>query len=284
MEERLFTLKNNELNQLDEKKQLKVLQSLESGRVIYLPDLTFKLQPEEQCLLSENILHPKHKNISYDYLRNHLAGTQSAPMATMCEVMKRFATFTKQLVDQVLPHYSPHLQWGRTSYRPAEILGRKTSKRKDDTRLHVDSFAATPVNGLRIFRVFSNINPHGQPRVWHLGEPFADVLNHFAPRIKPYRPLQAQWLKWLKATKTLRTAYDHFMLQLHDSMKLDDEYQNTVSKQRIDFPSQSTWLVFTDHVSHAAISGQYLLEQTFYLPVSAMQNTQLSPLAALDRI
>jgi hypothetical protein len=68
------------------------------------------------------------------------------------------------------------------------------------------------------------------------------------------------------------------MLHLHDKMKRDDRYQSKVNKTRIDFPSQSTWIVFTDHVSHAALSGQYLLEQTFYLPVSKMANPEVSPL------
>lgn len=51
-----------------------------------------------------------------------------------------------------------------------------------------------------------------------------------------------------------------------------------ITKQRIDFPAHSTWLVFTDHVSHAALSGQFLLEQTFYLPVDAMVAPEKSPL------
>jgi len=73
------------------------------------------------------------------------------------------------------------------------------------------------------------------------------------------------------------------MLHLHDRMKLDKTYQQTLAKQRVDFPPQSTWLVFTDQVSHAALSGQYLLEQTFYLPVEAMDNPTLSPLRQWEK-
>ena len=39
----------------------------------------------------------------------------------------------------------------------------------------------------------------------------------------------------------------------------------------------------TDKVSHAALSGQFLLEQTFYLPVQAMKDPNLSPLHMLER-
>jgi hypothetical protein len=35
---------------------------------------------------------------------------------------------------------------------------------------------------------------------------------------------------------------------------------------------------------HAALSGQYLLEQTFYLPVAAMQEERYAPLRTLERI
>lgn len=67
------------------------------------------------------------------------------------------------------------------------------------------------------------------------------------------------------------------MLALHDQMKLHDTYQANLKKTRFDFPAYSTWVVFTDQVSHAALGRQYLLEQTFYLPVSGMQNPNTSP-------
>lgn len=286
MNHQLYTLEAQDLSSISEDIKHKAMSALESGKVVYFPTYFFALRGEEQQLLSEKILDPKHKNISYDYRRQHLAGltSSSSVESVMQEFMHRFAEFSKQLIDTVLPQYSKAIQWGRTSYRPAEIKGRKTSKRKDDTRLHVDSFSATPVNGLRIFRVFCNINPNGEPRVWHVGEPFSKVLATFAPRLPPHSKTRAKVLKLIKATKTLRSAYDHYMLHLHDTMKLDDDYQQKLSKHRIDFPPQSTWLVFTDHVSHAALSGQFLLEQTFYLPVTAMENPAISPLRQWERV
>jgi hypothetical protein len=35
---------------------------------------------------------------------------------------------------------------------------------------------------------------------------------------------------------------------------------------------------------HAAISGQYMLEQTIHLPVTALYNPESSPLATLERL
>ncbi len=61
-------------------------------------------------------------------------------------------------------------------------------------------------------------------------------------------------------------------------MKRDELYQANVDKLRVEFPAKSSWVVFTDHVSHAALSGQYLFEQTFYLPVQGMTCPEISPL------
>lgn len=283
MDNYLHTIKKNDLYRLTESNQTLTTQYLESGKLIYLPDYAFSLTHLEQDLLTDSILAPKSKNISYDYSKQRLNGlsknNQSSTLSGLIQpFMHRFADFSHDLIKSLLPHYASSILWGRTSYRPAEIKGRASSKRRDDTRVHVDSFAATPVNGLRILRVFCNINPNHKPRVWHVGEPFKDVIKRFSHTIPTYNPFQAHLFQWFKMTKSLRTPYDHHMLHLHDNMKLDDHYQQTVVKKRIDFAAQSTWVVFTDHVSHAALSGQFLLEQTFYLPVDAMLDAEQSPL------
>ncbi|MGL5742336.1 MAG: Kdo hydroxylase family protein [Legionella sp.] len=258
---------------------------LEEGKVLFFPEHFYSSVAPE--LLSEHVLDGSRKNVSYD-IRNEKLSAYKKEIdgleTKLTYMMHGYAEFAHQLIETVLPSYVPYLQWGRTSFRPAQIDGRVSSKRKDDTRLHVDSFSASPVNGLRILRVFCNVNPHNEPRVWNLGEPFADVLGRFAPGIAPYSKLKAKMLKLVKTTKTLRSPYDHYMLHLHDTMKLDDAYQATVEKAQIGFPAQSTWIVFTDHVSHAALSGQYLLEQTFYLPVDGMANPDNSPLNQWKKI
>jgi len=282
----LLTINDSNLSSIDPSQKKLLAGELELGKIIYFPKYAFNLKPNELSLLSESILAPKEKNISYDYAKNILTGiaNDKTELKTLTnQFMHRFADYAKELVAEILPQYNESIIWGRTSYRPSEIKGRKTSKRKDDTKLHVDSFSASPVNGLRILRIFANINPNDEPRVWHVGEPFANLINKFAKDIPPYSKFHAKFLNIIKKTKTLRSAYDHYMINLHDNMKLDLDYQEKVAKKRIDFPPRSTWIVFTDIVSHAALSGQYLLEQTFYLPVKAMQNPELSPLKQLEK-
>lgn len=60
-------------------------------------------------------------------------------------------------------------------------------------------------------------------------------------------------------------------------MKLDIHYQKHVKYKEISFPPGTSWIVSTDQVSHAAISEQYVLEQTFYLPTTAMANPKEAP-------
>ena len=88
----------------------------------------------------------------------------------------------------------------------------------------------------------------------------------------------------LRITKSTRSPYDVLMLQLHDRMKEDVAYQQQAPQAAFDFPAGSAWFVFTDQVSHAAMAGQYQLEQTFLLPVDAMLDEQQSPLRILEKL
>ncbi len=265
--------------------QATALAHLEQGGILFFPHLTFHLNPEEHVFLSDIYGNGKSKNISYNCHDNSLRGvnTDAGNPARLKTVMQRFNQCATKLINQTFPAYAAHLQVARTSYRPAEVYGRKSpSLKKDDTRLHVDAFPASPVQGRRILRVFTNINPYHQDRIWQVGEKFDVVVKRFLEKIsRPFLP--ATLLKILKVTKNFRTHYDHVMLQLHDRMKQDEDYQKTVKKKEIKFPANTTWIVNTDVVSHAALAGQFLLEQTFYLPVDAMVSPQLSPLRILEK-
>ncbi|QLH41768.1 MAG: Kdo hydroxylase family protein [Coxiellaceae bacterium] len=260
--------------------------ALESGQVIYLPQLPFALALEERSFLAPEFADPKAKNISFNPNNGKLKGVVGNPATQQIfqAMLQRYAKWSHTLVTNLFPHYQLALEIGRTSLRPVEIKDRPSSYRKDDTRLHVDAFPSTPNQGRRILRVFCNVNPDGKARVWRLGEPFPTVAKQFLPRLRPPIRGSATLLKLAKLTKGYRTTYDHYMLQLHDNMKADMQYQQNAAQTEMLFLPGTTWLVFTDSVSHAAMSGQHLLEQTFYLPVSAMQYPQQSPLRVLEKL
>jgi hypothetical protein len=258
---------------------------LETGDVLFLPDLRFAVEPAEALLFTPSILGSS-KNASYDPASGRLGGTTATGQdaETLRRFIHRFSESAASLVDRLLPTYRGRIVRRRASFRPAEIAGRQSSWRKDDTRLHVDSFPATPSGGRRILRVFSNVNPEGRARAWRLGDDFEAVARRFAPQLRAPLPGMGHLLALVRVTKTPRSAYDALMLQLHDCMKGDEAFQKESPQSRVDLPAGSTWLAFTDQVSHAATAGQYQLEQTFLLPVDAMGEPERSPLRVLERI
>jgi 3-deoxy-D-manno-octulosonic acid hydroxylase-like protein len=259
--------------------------ALEQGSVLFMPHLAFGVGAGEQQIFSPDILAAS-KNTSFEPESGHVAGStlKGPELERLRRLVARFSHQAAQLVDRLLPRYRGRIVRARASFRPAEIAGRHTSWRKDDTRLHVDSFPASPVQGRRILRVFSNVNPSGRARTWRVGGDFEAVATRFAPKLRMPPPGSGTLLRALRVTKARRSPYDSMMLQLHDRMKADADFQERSEQERFEFPAGSTWLALTDAVSHAAMAGQYQLEQTFLLPVSAMLDETRSPLRILERI
>jgi len=259
--------------------------ALEAGKVLYFPHLAFALTDEEQRFLTPAIRDPKTRNISLD-AKDRLKGAvgDESEQAKLSAMIARFRQQAQSLVQSLLPRYMEALRLAPTSYRPSKVETRAQSWRADDRRLHVDAFPSRPNYGERILRVFTNVNPEGAARVWRVGEPFEVVARHFLPRMKRYSRWQAQLLNTLHVTKSLRSEYDHMMLQLHDAMKSDLDYQQDAQQVTMPFPPGSTWVCFSDQTSHAVMAGQYMLEQTFHLPAAQQYDPDASPLAILSRL
>ncbi len=73
------------------------------------------------------------------------------------------------------------------------------------------------------------------------------------------------------------------MLSINNLMQKDKEYQEQIDYTEVSFPSGSSWLAFCDQISYGILSGQYVLEQSFYLPVKAMKYPDQSPLKQLQK-
>ncbi|MDB5764631.1 MAG: hypothetical protein JWQ21_3626, partial [Herminiimonas sp.] len=222
------------------------ISALEAGKVLYFPHLSFTFTAEEQRFLTPAIRDPKSRNISLD-ANGRLKGAlgDAADQAALANMIGRFRTQAQQLIHSLLPAYADsrsELRMAPTSYRPMQVETRAQSWRADDRRLHVDAFPSRPNYGERILRVFANVNPDGVPRVWRVGEPFEDVAQRFLPRVKAYSRWQAQVLQALHVTKSLRSEYDHLMLQLHDAMKSDPEYQKDGPQVTQPFAAGSVWV------------------------------------------
>ena len=259
------------------------IRTLEGGGVLILPQLAFPLSADEQRFLSPRWSDGRAKNISFDGGKLKGARGSADELAALSRMVARFAAEASGLVTALFARYAPYVRRARTSFRPQPAVGRAVSWRKDDSRLHVDAFPSRPNHGERILRVFCNVSP-GEDRVWRVGEGFEAVARRFLPGIRRQIPGEARWLSALHVTKGLRSQYDHLMLGLHDGAKADLAYQANCAQQVVRFAPGTTWLCFSDHLMHAAVSGQYMLEQTIDLPLAALYDRERSPLAILERL
>jgi len=267
-------------------RQQEAMRALEEGGLLLLPHLAFVIDEPQRRLLSADSVSPKTKNVSFDVRSGLMSGSslQGQDRIELQAILERFAHQSLALVRALLPHYVPSLEQARTSFRPVEASNRVSSWRKDDRRLHVDAFPSSPNQGRRLLRVFSNINSAGKDRVWNIGEPFEALARRFLPFVPRSWPGLPQLLRALRITKSLRSEYDHIMLSIHDLMKADAGYQATAVSTQLRLAPGATWIVCTDSVSHAAVSGQFLMEQTFLLPVAGMLDPNRSPLRVLERL
>jgi hypothetical protein len=261
-------------------------QALEAGQILFLPGYGFPVPASYQPLFSSTILHKASKNVGYSPATGKLYGTAGTRenLLLLEEMMRKFASFAQRTVTRLLPIYRTGLVRARTSFRPIEVETRPMPWRKDETRLHIDAFPSSPIQGNRILRLFCNVNPAGQPHLWRIGEPFEQTAGRFLPSIKPPFPFSSVALMLTSTTKSRRTFYDHIMLCLQDRMKRDQRYQVEAEQVKVEFPVASTWLAFTDQVSHAAMRGQHQLEQTFLLDISRLHDQSTAPLHVLEKL
>jgi hypothetical protein len=267
----------------DTETKVRALSALESGAVLFFPNLAFALSDSEKQFLDARVSDGKAKNISLDHATgkmqaSSLSGEKARQLAAMIE---RFGSQAAGLVDGLLPYRN--VERARTSFRPVEVKGRGYSKISDDRLLHIDAFPSRPMRGRRILRFFANVAP-ASSRQWQVGEPFEDFARAFLPRVGPHWPGKSWLYERLGITHGRRSLYDELMLSLHDAAKLDSDFQQTSPHQAISFPPGSCWLVFTDMVLHAALGGEFALEQTFHLDVAELAEPQRAPIRVLERL
>ncbi|HWA69292.1 MAG TPA: Kdo hydroxylase family protein [Rhizomicrobium sp.] len=267
----------------DAEVKARAVAALESGAVLMFPDLRFVLQDDETQFLDARIADGKAKNISLDHnsgkmQASSLTGDKARALSAMIE---RFGAGAASLVHDLLPYRD--VERARTSYRPVQVKGRAYSKISDDRLLHIDAFPSRPMRGRRILRFFANIAP-ASPRHWTVGQPFEPFARAFLPRIGPHLPGKSWLYEKLGVTQGRRSLYDEMMLSLHDAAKLDAGFQTGSPQQSLSFPPGCCWLVFTDMVLHAALGGEFALEQTFHLDVDQMARPDLAPVRVLERL
>lgn len=267
---------------------------LEEGQVLFFARPPFHLPAaDREFLVSQRPADSRlHKNISYrpqeDVLRGFSDGRKN--QARIHGIMRAYSAQVIEFVSAFLAPYAAKLLLDFASFRPLEEEGRDLPLHKRNDLLHVDAFPSRPTRGGRILRVFTNVNPT-QNRVWLIAERFPSLAGQFA------RGAGLESIAARRVGRTLmsvlhsaglpvadRSAYDQFMLRFHDYLKENSAFQNSCQKERLEFPPLATWLVFTDGVPHAALSGQFAMEQTFIVPPAALVAPEHAPIRVLERM
>lgn len=269
--------------------------ALEKGEILFFPAPPFDLPPADLDFLVA--LKPSdsrlHKNISYRPEQNLLRGfSDTANESRVHDIMHRYATQVVKFVSTFLAPYAGKFQLDYASFRPLEEEGRDLPLHKRNDLLHVDAFPSRPTRGGRILRIFTNVHP-SKERVWRVGPRFPELAASYAEPAGLSRFASASGVLrgWKRGLGTLglpvadRAPYDKFMLHFHDWLKENTAFQVAKDgKEEIHFPPMATWLVFTDGVPHAALSGQFAMEQTFIIPVHALVTPEVSPIRVLEKI
>jgi hypothetical protein len=273
-----------------------VCRILEEGNILLFAETPFALRAgDREFLLRQRQTEAGyHKNIAYRPGGDRVTGV-ARQQAEDAEQLKRvLRDYSKTVVDfaaSVLSAYAGQWHLDYASFRPQEEASRKLSRHARNDLLHVDSFPTRPTRGDRIFRVFTNINPTA-PRVWRTGERFPELAERFAiasgllERASRRGPGQSvlSLLRSVGFPVRARPPYDEFMHRFHNFLKDNEGYQESARAEVVSFPPGSTWMVFTDMVTHAVLSGQFALEQTFLIARRSLTHPEQAPVAVLERL
>ena len=269
---------------------------LEGGEILFFRELPFFFPEEDrEFLVKQEWTELRlHKNVSYRPTEDLLRGV-TGDATTIERVQSIFRNYSAQVLDFLKKFLSPYAgKWtvDFASFRPMEEAGRDLPLHKRNDLLHVDAFPSRPTQGGRILRVFTNLNP-AKPRVWTTTEKFQALAKKYAEDAGLRRIAEDEsavsravqnWGGKLGIRGMGRTPYDMFMLRFHDYLKENSEFQANTPKVRIEFPPLATWIVFTDCVAHAVMSGQYAIEQTLLVPPKALVAQPKAPYRILEDI
>jgi hypothetical protein len=273
---------------------------LEEGYVLYFPQTPFEL-PAADCAFLTEIRQSGSgftKNISYRPLEDQVRGAAAGggERARLRAILRDYSRRVVNFAADFLRPYARGWRLDFASFRSLEEQGRDLPWKARGDLLHVDAFPTRPMNGDRILRIFTNINPR-QSRVWLTGEPFDRLAERFAAPAglaraaaaarSPWRSLRRLGIR-LGAAAGLPLAdhspYDRFMLGFHDYLKGNAAFQQSCPRSRWEFPPGSTWLVFTDMVPHAVLAGRFALEQTFIVSRRDLVRPEKAPVHILEAL
>ncbi|MFN3484426.1 MAG: Kdo hydroxylase family protein [Planctomycetota bacterium] len=279
---------------------------LEFGRIVHFPECPVELpSPEDLAFLREEM--PKRlklKNVSYHPEADRIFGIRGDRQVVerTHRILKGHSARVQEFLRRVIPTLARGWRPGTSSFRPLQERGRNLSRHASNELVHVDAGAYGATHGDRVLRFFVNVNP-SEDRIWTSKGALPELYERYgrqaglvppdgaAPRLEEgfLDRLRTAAVRTLSAViPTVRlldsSPYDRAMRRFHNFMKDTPEFQSAPEGHReFAFKPFSAWMVFTDMVSHACISGQHAFIDTFIIPLANCRRPELAPINILRR-
>jgi 3-deoxy-D-manno-oct-2-ulosonic acid (Kdo) hydroxylase len=282
-----------------------IADALESSHIVFFPRCPIRLPDEAtlRYLRSDLPARLKLKNISYHPEADRITGLEADADTTLrlTTILKDHLADVTAFLGEHIPHLSTDWTIGTCSVRPIQERGRNLKPHASNELVHVDAGAYGATDGDRILRFFVNFSDH-EDRVWATKGPIEQILGRFG---RAAGLIDAQGRLALRLTKNaadhalsglvgglahlnplarvLDTGpYDRAMRRLHNYMKDDPGFrQDRRGYEEIRFPPYSAWMVFTDSVSHASLSGQFAFVTTIIVRRKHMKHPEFAPFNVL---
>ncbi|MGH8496362.1 MAG: Kdo hydroxylase family protein [Gammaproteobacteria bacterium] len=274
--------------------------ALERGSIVHFPECPVELPPPEDLeFLRERLpAQLKLKNISYHPEADRVRGIEGEPaiVARVHDILTGHSARVEAFLQRAIPSLARGWTVGTVSFRPIEEKGRNLSPHASNELVHIDAGAYGATNGDRIFRFFVNVNPN-EDRVWASKGRFPELYEKYgraagidaarSPADLAKGPLDHARSAFLHGLQKVglpmarvldSSPYDRVMRRFHNFMKDTPEFQqSTAGHVDLRFKPFSAWMVFTDMVSHASISGRFALVNTNLVPLGNCRLQELAP-------
>ena len=273
--------------------------ALERGNIVKFTHCPIELPDDAglETLRTDLPKQLKSKNVSYHPEADRVTGLDDNSLnATLAyDVLKNHRSRVTQFLNTVMPTLSRNMNAGTCSFRPLQEKGRNLKPHASNELVHIDAGAYGATNGDRILRFFVNVNPTTD-RVWRSKGAFPDLFARYGREAGLYdslSPTLARGAMGRMRTSLLHgianiglplapmldsSPYDRVMRKFHNFMKDTPEFQKSDDgDQLIRFEPYSAWMVLTDMVSHASVSGQHALIYTGLLPLADCRLPELAP-------
>jgi hypothetical protein len=280
-------------------------EQLEAGNIIHFPECPIELPPEEELdqLRQQLPQQLKLKNISYHPEAGSVRGLDAeSPIGDMVKrALVNHSERVTAFLHAQLPNLFRNALVGTCSCRPMEERGRNLKPHASNELIHIDAGAYGATNGDRILRFFVNYNTT-EDRVWATRGAFPELFERYrhdaglddidaaALRKGALGHVRSGLLHsidklGLPVSRALDSSpYDRAMRKFHNFMKDTPSFQSDPQgRVEMRFKPMSAWMVLTDMVSHACLSGQHCFNYTALIPLEDCQHPELAPYNILAR-